>query len=98
MLYVIYSEDVTDSLEKRRLARPAHIERLLKLKEQGRVVLGGPFPAIDSEEPGDAGMTGSLVIAEFDSLEAAKSWAEVDPYVLAGVYENVTVKPFKQTL
>jgi len=98
MLYVIYSEDVADSLEKRRLARPAHIERLLKLKEQGRVVLGGPFPAIDSEEPGDAGMTGSLVIAEFDSLEAAKSWAEVDPYVLAGVYENVTVKPFKQTL
>lgn len=98
MLYVIYSEDVADSLEKRRLARPAHIERLLKLKDQGRVVLGGPFPAIDSEEPGDAGMTGSLVIAEFDSLEAAKSWAEVDPYVLAGVYENVTVKPFKQTL
>ena len=98
MLYVIYSEDVADSLEKRRLARPAHIERLLKLKEQGRVVLGGPFPAIDSEDPGDAGMTGSLVIAEFDSLEAAKSWAEVDPYVLAGVYENVTVKPFKQTL
>ncbi|MEG3135765.1 YciI family protein [Rouxiella sp. T17] len=98
MLYVIYSEDVADSLEKRRLARPAHIARLQEMKAQGRVVLGGPFPAIDSEEPGDAGMTGSLVIAEFESLEAAKSWAEVDPYVDAGVYKNVTVKPFKQTI
>ena len=98
MLYVIYSEDVADSLEKRRLARPAHIARLQEMKAQGRVVLGGPFPAIDSEEPGDAGMTGSLVIAEFESLEAAKSWAEVDPYVEAGVYKNVTVKPFKQTI
>lgn len=98
MLYVIYSEDVADSLEKRRLARPAHIERLQQMKAQGRVVLGGPFPAIDSEEPGDAGMTGSLIIAEFENLEAAKSWADADPYVEAGVYKNVTVKPFKQTI
>lgn len=98
MLYVIYSEDVADSLEKRRVARPAHIERLQQMKAQGRVVLGGPFPAIDSEEPGDAGMTGSLIIAEFESLEAAKSWADADPYVEAGVYKNVTVKPFKQTI
>ncbi|EIC85569.1 YciI family protein [Serratia sp. M24T3] len=98
MLYMIYSEDVHDSLEKRRIARPAHIERLQKLKDMGRVLVGGPLPAIDSEEPGDAGMTGSLVIAEFESLEAAQSWAEVDPYMLAGVYQKVTVKPFKKTI
>lgn len=98
MLYMIYSEDVTDSLEKRRIARPAHIDRLQKLKEQGRVLVGGPLPAIDSEEPGDAGMTGSLVIAEFETLQDAKSWAEVDPYMLAGVYHKVTVKPFKKTI
>ncbi len=98
MLYMIYSEDVHDSLEKRRIARPAHLDRLQKLKDQGRVLVGGPLPAIDSEEPGDAGMTGSLVIAEFESLEAAKSWADVDPYMLAGVYQKVTVKPFKKTI
>ncbi|MCC3717899.1 YciI family protein [Rouxiella badensis] len=98
MLYMIYSEDVANSLEKRRIARPAHIDRLQKLKDQGRVLVGGPLAAIDSEEPGDAGMTGSLVIAEFESLEAAKSWAEVDPYMLAGVYHKTTVKPFKKTI
>ncbi|MDR3433733.1 MAG: YciI family protein [Rouxiella aceris] len=98
MLYVIYSEDIPNSLEKRRQARPAHIERLQALKEQGRVLLAGPFPAIDSEEPGDAGMTGSLVIAEFESLAEATRWADVDPYVLAGVYQKVTVKPFKKTI
>ncbi|NMP28737.1 YciI family protein [Rahnella sp. SAP-1] len=98
MLYVIYSEDIPNSLEKRRQARPAHIERLQALKEQGRVLLAGPFPAIDSEEPGDAGMTGSLVIAEFESLAEATRWADVDPYMLAGVYQKVTVKPFKKTI
>lgn len=98
MLYMIYSEDVLHSLEKRRIARPAHLERLQNLKAEGRVLVAGPLPAIDSEEPGDAGMTGSLVIAEFETLEAAKSWAEVDPYMLAGVYHKVTVKPFKKTL
>ncbi|KAB7896196.1 YciI family protein [Rouxiella sp. S1S-2] len=98
MLYMIYSEDVPHSLEKRRIARPAHLERLQNLKADGRVLVAGPLPAIDSEEPGDAGMTGSLVIAEFETLEAAKSWAEVDPYMLAGVYHKVTVKPFKKTL
>ncbi|CAM3554808.1 hypothetical protein BS639_07960 [Rouxiella silvae] len=98
MLYMIYSEDVPHSLEKRRIARPAHLERLQNLKAEGRVLVAGPLPAIDSEEPGDAGMTGSLVIAEFATLEAAKSWAEVDPYMLAGVYHKVTVKPFKKTI
>ena len=98
MLYVIYSEDIPNSLEKRRQARPAHIERLQALKEQGRVLLAGPFPAIDSEEPGDAGMTGSLVIAEFESLAEATRWADVDPYMLAGIYQKVTVKPFKKTI
>jgi len=98
MLYMIYSEDVPHSLEKRRIARPAHLERLQNLKADGRVLVAGPLPAIDSEEPGDAGMTGSLVIAELETLEAAKSWAEVDPYMLAGVYHKVTVKPFKKTL
>jgi uncharacterized protein YciI len=96
MLYVIYSEDVSDSLEKRTLARTAHIERLKKLQEQGRVLIGGPTPAIDSEDPGAAGMTGSLLVVEFETLEAAKVWADADPYVAAGVYKSVTVKPFKR--
>ncbi len=96
MLYVIYSEDVSDSLEKRTLARPAHIERLKKLQEHGRVLIGGPTPAIDSEDPGAAGMTGSLLVVEFETLEAAKVWADADPYVAAGVYKSVTVKPFKR--
>ncbi|CAM3847211.1 MULTISPECIES: YciI family protein [Rahnella] len=96
MLYVIYSEDVSDSLEKRAAARPAHIERLKNLHEQGRVLIAGPTPAIDSEDPGAAGMTGSLLVVEFETLEDAKIWADADPYVAAGVYKSVTVKPFKR--
>ncbi|PBI78751.1 hypothetical protein A9993_03005 [Rahnella victoriana] len=96
MLYVIYSEDVSDSLEKRAAARPAHIERLKNLHEQGRVLIAGPTPAIDSEDPGAAGMTGSLLVVEFETLEDAKIWADADPYVAAGVYKAVTVKPFKR--
>lgn len=96
MLYVIYSEDVADSQEKRRVARPAHIERLQQLHEQGRVLVGGPTPAIDSNDPGDAGMSGSVLIMEFETLEAAKTWADADPYVEAGVYKSVSVKPFKR--
>jgi len=98
MLYAIIASDVTDSLEKRLAARPAHIERLQQLKEQGRVVLAGPHPAIDSNDPGAAGFTGSLIVAEFDSLAAAQAWADADPYIAAGVYANVIVKPFKQVL
>lgn len=96
MLYVIYSEDVSDSLEKRVVARPAHIERLKKLHDQGRVLIAGPTPAIDSEDPGAAGMTGSLLVVEFETLEDASVWADADPYVAAGVYKSVTVKPFKR--
>lgn len=98
MLYAIIATDVADSLEKRLAARPAHIERLLQLKEQGRVVLAGPHPAIDSNDPGAAGFSGSLIVAEFDSLSAAQAWADADPYISAGVYANVIVKPFKQVL
>ncbi|MBL1275048.1 MAG: YciI family protein [Ectothiorhodospiraceae bacterium] len=96
MLYAIISQDVEDSLDKRLQARPAHIERLSTLQNDGRLVLAGPHPAIDSEDPGANGFTGSLVVAEFTSLEAAKSWADADPYITAGVYAQVTVKPFKQ--
>lgn len=96
MLYAIISTDVADSLAKRLAVRPAHLQRLQDLQDQGRLVLAGPHPAIDSENPGDAGFTGSLVVAEFDTLEAAKDWADADPYLEGGVYENVTVKPFKQ--
>ncbi|ADW74238.1 YCII-related protein [Rahnella aceris] len=96
MLYVIYSEDVSDSLEKRAAARPAHIERLKKLHEQGRVLIAGPTPSIDSEDPGAAGMTGSVLIVEFETLEDARVWADADPYVKAGVYKAVAVKPFKR--
>ncbi|MDD1013076.1 YciI family protein [Pseudomonas rubra] len=98
MLYAIIATDVADSLEKRVAARPAHIERLQLLKEQGRVVLAGPHPAVDSNDPGAAGFTGSLIVAEFDSLNAAQAWADTDPYIAAGVYANVVVKPFKQVL
>ena len=98
MLYAIISTDVADSLEKRLAARPAHLERLQALQKEGRVVLAGPHPAIDSNDPGPAGFTGSLVVAEFDSLEAAQAWADADPYVAAGVYANVIVKPFKKVL
>ena len=98
MLYAIISQDVADSLEKRKATRPAHLQRLEELKNQGRLVLAGPHPAIDSEDPGEAGFTGSLIVAEFDSLEQAQTWAEQDPYQQAGVYQSVTVKPFKYVL
>lgn len=98
MWYAILSEDVGNSLEKRLQARPAHLERLTALRDQGRLLLAGPHPAIDCEDPGEAGFSGSLVVAEFDSLEAAESWAAMDPYMQAGVYESVTVKPFKKVL
>lgn len=98
MYYAIISEDIEDSLPLRASARPAHIERLNALKSEGRLLVAGPHPALDTPEPGDAGFTGSLVIAEFDSLEAAQTWADSDPYVAAGVYQAVTVKPFKPVL
>jgi len=98
MWYAIISEDVENSLEKRKAARPAHLERLYGLRDEGRLLVAGPHPAIDSEDPGPAGFSGSLVIAEFDSLASAKNWADEDPYVAAGVYANVVVKPFKKVL
>ena len=98
MLYAIIASDVEGSLEKRLAARPAHIERLQLLKAEGRVILAGPHPAIDSNDPGAAGFTGSLIVAEFDSLSAAQAWADADPYIAAGVYDKVVVKPFKQVL
>jgi uncharacterized protein len=98
MYYAIISQDVENSLEKRKSARPDHLARLEDLKQQGRLFVAGPHPAIDSEDPGEAGFTGSLVIAEFDSLDAAQQWADQDPYVAAGVYEKVIVKPFKKVL
>lgn len=96
MLYAIISTDVENSLPKRQLARPAHIQRLEDLQAQGRLVLAGPHPAIDSENPAEAGFTGSLVVAEFENLDAAKTWADADPYLESGAYANVIVKPFKQ--
>jgi uncharacterized protein YciI len=96
MLYAVISEDNDNSLEKRLSARPAHLERLQQLKNQGRLVLAGPHPAIDSEDPGSAGFTGSLIVAEFESLEQAQQWADDDPYIAAGVYQQVIVKPFKK--
>lgn len=98
MLYAIISEDVENSLPKRLSARPAHLERLQTLKAEGRLVMAGPFPAIDSSEPEEAGFTGSLVVAEFNSLEDAQAWADVDPYIEAGVYRQVIVKPYKKVL
>ncbi len=98
MLYAIVGQDVENSLAARLKARPAHIERLGTLKEQGRLILAGPNPAIDSEDPGEAGFTGSLIVAEFESLEAAIEWANQDPYIEAGVYQSVSVKPFKKVL
>ncbi len=98
MLYAIISQDVENSLDKRLSVRPAHVERLQELKEQGRLILAGPHPAIDNNEPGPAGFTGSLIVAEFESLEAAQSWANDDPYIEAGVYDSVIVKPFKKVL
>jgi len=98
MLYAIISEDVSNSLEKRKLARPDHLARLEFLKNEGRLILAGPHPAIDNDNPGDAGFTGSLVVAEFSSLQDAQTWAALDPYITAGVYAKVTVKPFKKVL
>ncbi len=98
MLYVILGHDVPGSLEKRLAVRPDHLKRLEALRDEGRLMLAGPLPAIDSEDPGDAGFTGSLVVAEFDSLEDARGWADADPYLAAGVYDSVTVKPFKKVL
>ena len=98
MLYAIIASDVEGSLAKRLAARPAHLERLQQLKAEGRLILAGPHPAVDSNDPGEAGFSGSLVVAEFATLTAAKAWADADPYVAAGVYEKVVVKPFKHVL
>ncbi len=98
MLYMIVGEDRPGSLEQRLAARPEHLARLQALQAEGRLLLAGPCPAIDSPDPGAAGFSGSLIVAEFASLEAAQAWADVDPYIAAGVYEKVTVKPFKKAL
>ena len=96
MLYAIIATDIDNSLEKRLAARPAHLERLQKLLDEGRLILAGPHPLIDTEDPGEAGFTGSLVVAEFTDLEEAEAWADDDPYIHAGVSECVIVKPFKK--
>jgi uncharacterized protein len=96
LLYAIISEDVPNSLECRMAARPAHVKRLQELQDTGRLVLAGPHPSIDSDNPGAAGFTGSLVVAEFESLQDAQHWADADPYMAAKVYSTVTVKPFKK--
>lgn len=98
MLYAIMAQDVDNSLDKRLAARPAHLERLKALKDEARLILAGPFPAIDSIDPGPAGFSGSLIVAEFESQTAAQVWADADPYITAGVYANVVVKPFKKVL
>ena len=98
MLYAVISQDAADTLENRMAARPAHLKRLEQLRDEGRLIVAGPHPAIDNEDPGPAGFTGSLVVAEFDSLQEASSWANADPYLAAGVYEQIIVKPFKKVL
>ena len=98
MLYAFICEDTPDSLEKRQQNRPEHLARLNALVDQGRLVLAGPFPAIDSPDPGPAGFSGSLIVAEFETLAAAMEWADAEPYLKAGIYKEVIVKPFKQTL
>ena len=98
MWYAIIAEDTPDSLEKRVQARPDHLARLTTLQNEGRLMIAGPFPAIDSMDPGSAGFSGSLIVAEFNDLEAAKTWADADPFVAAGVYNHVIVKPFRKTL
>lgn len=98
MLYAIISRDRPDSLSQRRRSRPAHLERLRALQDAGRLILAGPHPSIDTPEPGEAGFTGSLVVAEFSDLQAAEAWAEADPYLLDGVYAEVQVKPFIKVL
>ncbi len=98
MLYMIHGTDIADSLTQRLAARPAHVARLKQLQDQGRLLLAGPLPAVDSNDPGPAGFSGSLIVAEFDSLTAAHAWADADPYVAAGVYAHVEVKPFRKVL
>jgi len=98
MFYAIVGEDRPDSLAQRLAARPDHVQRLQALQAEGRLLMAGPFPAIDSPDPGPAGFTGSLIVAEFPSLTAARAWADADPYVAAGVYDRVTVRPFKKVL
>lgn len=98
MYYAISGHDVADSLAQRQAARPAHVQRLEQLKNQGRLLLAGPYPAIDAEDPGAAGYSGSLIVAEFDSLEDARTWADADPYVSAGVYAQISVRPFRKVL
>ena len=98
MFYVIVGHDVPGSFDRRLAARPAHLDRLQALQQAGRLLLAGPFPAVDSNDPGSAGFTGSLIVAEFDTLADAQAWADGDPYVAAGVYAEVSVKPFKKVL
>ena len=98
MWYAIIGIDIADSLARRQAARPAHLERLKRLLDEGRLLLAGPFPAIDAEDPGPAGFTGSLIVAEFDDLAAAQAWADADPYIAAGVYREVSVQPFRKVL
>ena len=98
MLYAISGQDVPDSLNRRKSARPAHLQRLEKLRNEGRLLLAGPYPALDTADPGAAGFSGSLVVAEFTSLAEAQAWADADPYVQAGVYSEVTVRPFRKVL
>jgi hypothetical protein len=98
MLYAIVGQDVPDSLDKRLDARPAHLDRLQALQQAGRLLLAGPFPAIDSNDPGPAGFSGSLIVAEFDTLADAQAWADADPYVAAGIYASTSVKPFRKVL
>lgn len=98
MYYAVIANDVADSLERRLSARPAHLQRLEQLKNEGRLLVAGPFPTIDNEDPGPAGFSGSLIVAEFESLEEARVWADADPYVAAGVYADVSVKPFRKVL
>ena len=98
MLYAIIAQDIENSLSKRMGARPDHVSRLHQLKDEGRLILAGPHPAIDVSEPGEAGFSGSLIVADFDDLQQAREWADADPYVAAGVYSNVVVKPFNKVL
>ena len=98
MWYAIMSEDIDGTLEKRLAARPEHVARITALVDEGRLLIAGPHPAVDAQDPGPAGFTGSLVVAEFDSLKDARAWADEDPYIAAGVYGSVTVKPFNRVL
>ena len=98
MWYAIYALDKADSLEQRKAARPAHLARLTQLRDAGRLLLAGPFPAIDADDPGPAGFSGSLIVAEFTDLAAAQAWADADPHVATGVYREVSVRPFRKVL